>query len=110
VPGPACDFELIEQHVSDLDGAIRLFAAGLEGTVVTRQDSAEESVAELSWQAGTRLRLVRASSTPDGPRTRPSGGLAFLRFRRPGSPFDAADRRRVADLSRRLGVSLQLRD
>lgn len=109
-PGPPCDFELLEHHVSDLHGAVRLFTEALDGDIVTRHDSADEPAAELAWQTGTRLRLVQTSSTAAAPRARTSGGLAFLRFNRCGAQFAADDLARAAGLSLRLGVSVQLRD
>jgi catechol 2,3-dioxygenase-like lactoylglutathione lyase family enzyme len=109
VPGAPCDFQLIEQRVSDIHGAVRLYAEALEGDIMTRHDSSDESVVELSWQAGTCLRLVQASSTPGASSTRTSGRLADLRFSRRAPAFDAGDLSRAADLSLRLGVSLDLR-
>jgi hypothetical protein len=110
-PGPRCDFELIEHHVSDIDGAVLLFAEALEGSVRSRHDSASESVAELSWQGGTCLRLVQEASSTRGAQQKSSDeGLASLRFRRRDAPFDPADLSRASELSPRLGVSLELRD
>jgi methylmalonyl-CoA/ethylmalonyl-CoA epimerase len=110
VAGPPCDLQLIEHRVSDIHGAVRLFAEALEGDVIRRHDSADASVVDLGWQAGTCLRLVQASSTPDALSKRTSGCLAGLRFSRRGPAFDAVDLSRAADLSVRLGVHLDLRD
>jgi catechol 2,3-dioxygenase-like lactoylglutathione lyase family enzyme len=107
-PGPSCSLSLIEQHVPDIDGAIRLFQEALDGEVVSRRDTSEGPAAELSWHNGARLRLVQHAadghcSTPLG-----AGGIAYLDFRRDEGTFGSADLDKVAALSRRLGVSLRL--
>ena len=45
---PACRFDLIEHHVSDLDGATRLFREALDGQLA----SGTEDAAELTWPGG----------------------------------------------------------
>jgi methylmalonyl-CoA/ethylmalonyl-CoA epimerase len=107
-PGPSSAFTLAEQYVADIDGAVRLFTDALEGEVVSRQDTAEASVAELSWGNGARLRLVRATPAVGGAGPRRGGGPGHLRFIRDGAQFSPADRSRAADLAQRLGISLQL--
>jgi methylmalonyl-CoA/ethylmalonyl-CoA epimerase len=107
-PGPPSAFTLAEQHVADIDGAVRLFEEALEGEVVSRQDTAQASVAELTWENGARLRLVRAAPATAGAGPRRGGGPTHLRFTRDGAPFSPADRSRAADLAQRLGISLQL--
>lgn len=107
-PGPSSAFTLVEHYVADIDGAVRLFEEALEGEIVSRQDTAEASVAELTWENGARLRLVRATPAAGRAGPRPGGGPGPLRFIRDGEPFSPADRSRAADLARRLGISLQL--
>jgi methylmalonyl-CoA/ethylmalonyl-CoA epimerase len=107
-PGPPSAFDLIEHYVADIDGAVRLFTEVLEGEVVSRTDTAETSVAELAWDNGACLRLVRATPAADGSGPRGGGELGCLRFTRDAAQFGPADRSQVADLARRLGVSLQL--
>jgi methylmalonyl-CoA/ethylmalonyl-CoA epimerase len=107
-PGPASAFTLVEHYVADIDGAIRLFEEALEGEIVSRQDTAEASVAELTWENGARLRLVQAAQAAGRAGPRPGGGPGHLRFIRDGEQFSQADRGRAADLARRLGISLQL--
>lgn len=106
--GPSSDFTLIEHYVADIDGAVRLFAEALEGEVVSRQDTAEASFAELTWEYGARLRLVRATPANGGPGPRRGGGAGHLHFIRDAAQFSSADRSRGADLAQRLGISLQL--
>jgi Glyoxalase/Bleomycin resistance protein/Dioxygenase superfamily len=105
--GPACALALVVQHVNDLDGAIRLFAEALEGEVVSREDTADASAAELTWPNGARLRLVQAIVAADGGDGR---GVGRLDFSRASGPFSAAEISQAAELSQRLGVSLQLGD
>ncbi len=107
-PGPSSAFTLVEQHVADIDGAVRLFEEALDGEVVSRQDTAQASVAELTWENGARLRLVRATPAAAGAGPGSGGGPGHLRFARDGAPFSPADRSRAADLAQRLGISLQL--
>jgi hypothetical protein len=108
-PGRSCALSLIEQRVADVDGALRLFREVLDGEVVSRRDTAEGSVAELSWPNATRLRLVQAA--PDGRGSFRSGqGIAHLQFTRDDGAFGPALREKAAALSRRLGVSIQLEE
>ena len=58
-PGPACAFALIEHHVSDLDGATRLFRDVLDGEIASRAPAGDHQAAELTWRNGARLRLVQ---------------------------------------------------
>ena len=107
-PGPSCAFALVEHYVDDLPGAMRLFGDVLAGDVVSQHDSGSGPVAELSWENGARLRLAQAPRPASAkPGTR-SGTPGSLYFARDGQPFSPAERSRVADLSARLGVSLQL--
>jgi methylmalonyl-CoA/ethylmalonyl-CoA epimerase len=115
--GLPSDFTLVEHTVSDIHGAVRLFADALEGEVVRRHETAQASVAELTWVNGARLRLVQPGPpASDGtPRSgagaiRAEEGLRCVRFTRDAAQFTAADRSRAADLARRLGVPLQLGD
>ncbi len=107
-PGPSSAFTLVEHQVADIDGAVRLFEQALEGEVVRRQDTAEASVAELTWENGARLRLVQAIPAAGGAGPRRGGGPGYLRFVRDGQQFSPADRSRAADLAQRLGISLRL--
>jgi methylmalonyl-CoA/ethylmalonyl-CoA epimerase len=105
-PGAPCDFAVVELEVDDLDGAIRLYSQALGGEVVGRRDGPGPPVAELSWPNGARARLAQASADAGKPT---SGRLARLRFARHGPAFGTAELDRAATLSRRLGVSLDLR-
>jgi len=107
-PGPPSAFALVEHYVADIDGAARLFTDALEGEVVSAQDTADGSVAELTWGNGARLRLVHPAPAAGSAGPRRGGGLRHLRFARDGPQFSSADRSRAAELARRLGVSLQL--
>jgi methylmalonyl-CoA/ethylmalonyl-CoA epimerase len=107
-PGPSSAFTLVEHHVADIDGAVRLFEEALEGEVVSRQDTAEASVAELAWENGAHLRLVHATPAAGGAGPRRGGGPGYLRFTRDRKQFSPADRSRAADLAQRLGISLQI--
>jgi methylmalonyl-CoA/ethylmalonyl-CoA epimerase len=102
-PGPATDFDLIEHHVADLKAATRLFAEGLAGQVTGEGDGS----VELSWPGGCRIRLVQPpAGAGDG---LPNGGaLHHVRFTRTAGPVSAADARRAEDLSRRLGLTVEL--
>ena len=102
-PGPASGFDLIEHHVADLKGAARLFTEALEGQVTDQGDG----VVELSWAGGCRIRLVQpAGGAGDG---LPNGGaLHHIRFTRTAGPVSAADTRRAGELSRRLGLTVEL--
>jgi methylmalonyl-CoA/ethylmalonyl-CoA epimerase len=106
--GPSSAFTLVEHYVADMDGAVRLFEEALEGEVTSRQDTAEASSAELTWENGARLRLVGATPANGGPVPRRGGGPGQLHFMRDGAQFGPADCSRGADLAQRLGISLQL--
>lgn len=106
-PGPSCSLSLIEQRVADIDGAARLYQEALDGQIVSRQDAAERSEAELRWPNGATLRLVQsAGDRPDSPRS--DEGLAHLEFSRDHGTPCPADLEKAAILSRRLGVSVRL--
>ena len=109
-PGPQSAFALVEQRVGDLDGALLLFADALEGEVVAEQDTADASVAELTWDNGARLRLVQPTSVARGTSPRRDGGLRHLRFMRDGAQFTSAERSQAAELAGRLGVAVELCD
>jgi methylmalonyl-CoA/ethylmalonyl-CoA epimerase len=94
--GPAA-FTLVEHHVADLSGATALFEQALEGDLIRRDVAA----AELTWDNGARLRLVQSGAHP-------IGALGDLHFGRDDGPLRPAEASRVADLSRRLGISLQV--
>jgi methylmalonyl-CoA/ethylmalonyl-CoA epimerase len=97
-PGPPTRFDLIEHHVSDLEGAARLFREALDGQLET----SSEHVAELTWPGGRRLRLVREDGLARG------GALHHIRFTRAGGTFGAGDRERAGLLAKRLGVTVEL--
>ena len=97
-PGPPTRFDLIEHHVSDLEGATRLFREALDGQLETGGDDA----AELTWPGGRRLRLVREDGLPRG------GALHHLRFTRAEGTFGAGDQERAALLAKRLGLAVEL--
>ena len=71
-PGPPSRLDLIEHHVSDLDGAVRLFRDVLDG----RLDVSDAGAAELTWPGGRRIRLMRKDGLPLG------GALNHVRFSR----------------------------
>jgi methylmalonyl-CoA/ethylmalonyl-CoA epimerase len=97
-PGPPTRFDLIEHHVSDLDGATQLFRDVLDGHLETGDDHA----AELTWPGGRRLRLVREDGLPRG------GALHRVRFTRAEGTFGATDHERAALLAKRLGLTVEL--
>ena len=97
-PGPPARFDLIEHHVSDLEGATRLFREALDGRLETAGDHA----AELSWAGGRRLRLVREDGLPRG------GVLHHVRFTRTDGTFGTGDTERTALLAKRLGLAVEL--
>jgi methylmalonyl-CoA/ethylmalonyl-CoA epimerase len=99
-PGPPARLDLIEHHVGDLDGAMRLFREALDGRLETSGDHA----AELTWPGGRRLRLVREDGLPRG------GGLHHVRFTRAEGTFGASDRERAAVAAKRLGLTVELAD
>jgi hypothetical protein len=106
-PGPPCSLSMIEQRVADVDGALRLCKEALDGEFVSRQDTAEGSVAEVSWQNGARLRLVQRAAEPQGSPD-PGEGITRVQFTRDAGTFGPADLEKAAVLARRLGVSVQL--
>jgi methylmalonyl-CoA/ethylmalonyl-CoA epimerase len=97
-PGPATRLDLIEHHVGDLDGAVRLFRDVLDG----RLEAADAVSAELTWPGGKRIRLVREDGLPLG------GALHHVRFTRVAGAFAAGDRERTGSLARQLGLTVEL--
>jgi methylmalonyl-CoA/ethylmalonyl-CoA epimerase len=97
-PGPPARFELIEHHVGDLDGAVRLFRDVLAG----RLEADGAGSAELAWPGGRRIRLVAEDGLPNG------GALHHVRFARADGSFTARDRQRAGLLARRLGLAVEL--
>jgi methylmalonyl-CoA/ethylmalonyl-CoA epimerase len=97
-PGPATRLDLIEHHVGDLDGAVRLFRDVLDGQLAA--DGA--GTAELTWPGGKRIRLVREDGLPHG------GALHHIRFARAQGTFSDRDRDRAGLLARRLGLTVDL--
>src|SRR5215469_12380636 len=91
-PGPPARFDLIEHHVSDLAGAVRLFRHVLDGQL----EMADSETAELTWPGGKRIKLVREDSLPLG------GALHHIRFARAAGTFAAHDRARADLLAKRL--------
>ena len=96
-PGPASRLDLIEHHVSDLDGAVRLFRDVLDGHL----DVAGAGTAELTWPGGKRIRLVREDGLPLG------GALHHVRFTRVAGAFSTEERERAGLLAKRLGLSVE---
>jgi methylmalonyl-CoA/ethylmalonyl-CoA epimerase len=108
-PGPAAGFSLIEYHVGDLDGAVRLFRDvlggqhSLDGQVgAADTEPARSGTAELTWPGGKRIRLVHEAGLPLG------GGLHHICFTRTAGEFGAQDRERAGLLAKRLGVAVEL--
>jgi len=97
-PGPPARFDLIEHHVSDLDGAVRLFRDVLDGQL----EAAGAGTAELTWPAGKRIKLVRADGLPLG------GALHHVRFTRAAAAFSTDDRERAGLLAGHLGLTVEL--
>ena len=97
-PGPATRLDLIEYHVGDLDGAVRLFGDLLDG----RLTGADQGTAELAWPGGKRIRLVREDGLPHG------GALHHIRFARATGTYTERDRDRAGLLAKRLGVTVNL--
>lgn len=97
-PGPPSRLDLIEHHVSDLDGAVRLFRHVLGAQLA----AADAGTAELTWPAGKRIKLVRADGLPLG------GALHQIRFTRAAGAFSAHDRQRAGLLAERLGLTVEL--
>jgi methylmalonyl-CoA/ethylmalonyl-CoA epimerase len=102
-PGPPTAFALIEHLVTDIDGAVRLYAEALDGEVVARADPDGAPIADLAWDNGARLRLIQTG-------TGCAGGLGQLTFARDGGRFSTSDRSQAAELAGRLSVSLELPD
>jgi methylmalonyl-CoA/ethylmalonyl-CoA epimerase len=104
-PGPPARFDLIEHHVGDLDGAVRLFTEVLDGQLEAAETggaAGPAGTAELTWPGGKRIRLVREDGLPMG------GALHHIRFSRAAGAFSAQDRERTATLASRLGVTVEL--
>ncbi len=99
-PGPATRMDLIEHHVGDLDGAVRLFRDVLDGSLAT----CTPENAELAWPGGKRIRLVREEGLPLG------GALHHVSFTRVAGAFSAQDRERASLLSKHLGLTVVLND
>ena len=97
-PGPPARFDLIEYHVSDLDGAVRLFVDVLDGQL----EAAGTGIAELTWPGGKRIKLVRADGLPLG------GALHHVRFTRAAAAFSTRDRERADLLAVALGLTVEL--
>ena len=100
-PGPPARFDLIEHHVGDLDGAVRLFSEVLDGQLEAAGARTAET-AELTWPGGKRIRLVREPGLPLG------GALRHVRFSRAAGAFSSEDRERAKPLARRLGLTVEL--
>lgn len=97
-PGPPCRLDLIEHHVGDLDGAVRLLRDVLDGSL----DADGSDAAELTWPGGKRIRLVREEGLPLG------GALHHVRFSRVAGAFTAQDRERADLLAKHLGLTVEL--
>jgi methylmalonyl-CoA/ethylmalonyl-CoA epimerase len=97
-PGPPTRLDLIEHHVSDLDGAVRLFRDVLDG----RLEADDARTAELTWPGGKRIKLVREDGLPLG------GALHHVRFTRVTGAFSTKDRERAGLLARQLGLTMEL--
>jgi methylmalonyl-CoA/ethylmalonyl-CoA epimerase len=97
-PGPAARLDLIEHHVSDLDGAVRLFRDVLDGHL----EAAGPGTAELTWPGGKRIRLVQKDGLPLG------GALHHVRFTPVAGAFSTRQRERAGLLAGQLGLSVEL--
>jgi methylmalonyl-CoA/ethylmalonyl-CoA epimerase len=97
-PGPPTRLDLIEHHVSDLDGAVRLFRDVLDG----RLEAAGTGSAELTWPGGKRIKLVHEDGLPL------PGALHHIRFTREASPFGSQERERAGLLATHLGLAVEL--
>jgi catechol 2,3-dioxygenase-like lactoylglutathione lyase family enzyme len=97
-PGPPTRLDLIEHHVSDLDGAVRLYRDVLDG----RLEAADAGTAELTWPGGKRIKLVREDGLPLG------GALHHVRFTRVTGAFSTRHRERAGLLARQLGLTVEL--
>jgi catechol 2,3-dioxygenase-like lactoylglutathione lyase family enzyme len=107
-PGPSCAFALVEHYVDDLAGAMALFGDVLAGELISQQDGGSSPEAELCWQNGARLRLMQVPRPAAGTASSRSGAPGTLHFVPDGELFGPAEVSRVAELSRLLGVSVQL--
>ncbi len=96
--GPPSRLDLIEHHVSDLDGAVRLFGDVLDGHL----DVAGDGTAELTWPGGKRIRLVHEDGLPLG------GALHHVRFTRATGAFSTEERERAGQLGKQLGLTVEL--
>src|SRR5215472_16178343 len=97
-PGPPTSLDLIEYHVSDLDGAVRLFREVLDGQL----EAAGAGTAELTWPGDKRIKLVREDGLPLG------GALHHIRFTRAAAAFSTGDRERAGLLAGHLGLTVEL--
>ena len=97
-PGPASRLDLIEHHVSDLDGAVRLLRDVLDGHL----EAVGAGSAELTWPGGKRIKLVREDGLPLG------GALHHVRFTRVAGAFTDQDRERAGLLAKHLGLTVEL--
>jgi methylmalonyl-CoA/ethylmalonyl-CoA epimerase len=97
-PGPPSRLDLIEYHVGDLDGAVRLFREVLDGQL----EAAGACTAELAWPGGKRIKLVRENGLPLG------GALHHIRFTRVAGAFSTQDRKRAGLLAGHLGLAVEL--
>ncbi len=97
-PGPASRLDLIEHHVSDLDGAVRLLRDVLDGHL----EAVGAGSAELTWPGGKRVKLVREDGLPLG------GALHHVRFTRVAGAFTDQDRERAGLLAKHLGLTVEL--
>jgi catechol 2,3-dioxygenase-like lactoylglutathione lyase family enzyme len=126
--GPPSAFTLVEQYVENIGAATALFESALDGEVVSQVGTGAGSVAELTWPNGARLRLSTrvpgppaengfgtcsgTSASPhagDEPRPGSGGAVGPLHFSRGDEPFSPGELSRAADLSRLLGVCIELR-
>lgn len=105
-PGEPAAFAVVEHHVDDLDGAVRLFGTALGGQRIVEEGATDAAL--LEWPNGARLRLVRTPAQPAGA---PGfgGGLHHLEFARARARFTPGERAEIERLAARLGVSVQLR-
>jgi catechol 2,3-dioxygenase-like lactoylglutathione lyase family enzyme len=94
-------FAVVEHYVDDVAAAVRLFCSALDGEVVSQPDA---SLAELTWPNGARLRLRTRA-----PGRRSEDRLGPLHFSCADRPFSPDELSRAADLSRLLGVCVELR-
>ena len=97
-PGSPARLDLIEHHVRDLDGAVRLFREVLDG----RLEAAGADTAELTWPGGKRIKLVREDALPY------PGALHHVRFTREAGAFSGQERERADLLAASLGLSVEL--